>query len=209
LLALVGLEVHPRRHWRWLGIAAAGASAGLILMDIWGGWSEHPKVLCPLLSVAILVAYAVVLWMLPLKGRQGWVRWGTIGTALLTAAFINVIVILEPFLEDLFERLTAAGGIVTACGTLSLLVLAAFNRRVEVGRTTSVLMELTVVCPRCRRKQTVPVGDSACKSCGLRIHLRIEEPRCPHCDYLLHALTSDRCPECGATIAGASDAGAG
>ncbi len=51
-----------------------------------------------------------------------------------------------------------------------------------------------------RRKQTIELGGSACKACGLRIEVRAEEPRCRQCGYLLYRLTSDTCPECGTPI---------
>ena len=38
--------------------------------------------------------------------------------------------------------------------------------------------------------------------CGLKFHIRLEEPRCPKCDYLLFMLQSDRCPECGTPVRG-------
>ena len=64
-----------------------------------------------------------------------------------------------------------------------------------------MIRDKSVVCPCCGLDQTVPLGTSSCSACGLRIHLRIEEPRCPDCDYLLYRLTSGRCPECGTVVA--------
>jgi predicted amidophosphoribosyltransferase len=61
-------------------------------------------------------------------------------------------------------------------------------------------MTVTVICPRCRRKTKVPPGMGSCTSCGLRIQLNIEEPRCPQCGYLVYKLVSDVCPECGTPI---------
>jgi hypothetical protein len=59
---------------------------------------------------------------------------------------------------------------------------------------------ITLFCPRCRKKQSLELGGASCTSCGLRIEVRAEEPRCAKCDYLLYKLTSDVCPECGAPI---------
>ncbi len=106
------------------------------------------------------------------------------------------------------DRLAAAGGILTGCGSLALAVLARMNRKVDYEPVSLELNEMTVVCPRCRKKQSVRLGDSICCACELRISIRIEEPRCPQCDYLLYRLTSDRCPECGTVIAAKAPAGA-
>jgi rRNA maturation protein Nop10 len=62
------------------------------------------------------------------------------------------------------------------------------------------MADVTLLCPRCGKKQQVPVGQSECSGCRLRIRVQIEEPRCAQCGYLLYGLTSDRCPECGTAI---------
>ena len=63
---------------------------------------------------------------------------------------------------------------------------------------------MEMVCPVCRKKQTVPindgVGELSCPGCGLIVSVRLRAPRCPSCDYMLLMLHSDRCPECGAPI---------
>lgn len=154
------------------------------------------------------VAYSMGCLMVPLKASQRLLRNVLIAAAVLTAVFIQLVVMsgrdLIPALDtSLMERCVAAGGIVTGCGTLALMVLARLNRRVDfLPDDQSKLTQIIVVCPRCRRRQTLPIGNAACSSCGLRVSTRVEEPRCPSCDYLLIGLTSDRCPECGSAVAG-------
>ena len=104
--------------------------------------------------------------------------------------------------DDYILRFAAATGIVAACGSLAMLVLVRFNRRVDVETFSTEVADVTLVCPRCSRKQAIPVGSSSCAACGLRFNLRVEEPRCPDCEYLLYGLTSNTCPECGATVEG-------
>ena len=98
------------------------------------------------------------------------------------------------------ENLAAASGIIASCGSLALLVLARINRNLDRVPVLSEIKEMTVICPGCRRKQNLPTGDSTCTTCGLKFHIRLEEPRCQKCDYLLFMLQSDRCPECGTII---------
>jgi uncharacterized paraquat-inducible protein A len=69
----------------------------------------------------------------------------------------------------------------------------------ESGTTTR--LELTATCPRCLTSQTLPNGDSACRVCQLKFSLKVEEPTCPDCGYLLFKLTSPVCPECGKALA--------
>jgi hypothetical protein len=108
---------------------------------------------------------------------------------------------------DLVARIGGAAAIIGGCGSLALLVLAKLNRRVDLQPEALDLKEMTIICPVCRKKQTVPLGDSACAGCGLKFQISVQEPRCPSCDYLLLMIQSDRCPECGASTQAALSAG--
>ena len=65
---------------------------------------------------------------------------------------------------------------------------------------TSTRLELTATCPRCLTSQTLPNGESTCRVCQLKFTLKVEEPTCPACGYLLFKLTSPTCPECGQSL---------
>ena len=207
VLCLIGFGTGDRRHWRWAGIVASIIACTMWLIDIWiGAGSDLGFVIfCVFISVAAVVAHANVSLFCPVTPEQRWVRGGTIAAAMLTAGLIDLLVAADRHMGigveyDVLGRLASAAGIVTGCGTLALCVLARINRKVDFEPFSPELSEITVVCPRCRKKQLIRIGDSACAACELRISIRIEEPRCPECDYLLFGLTSDRCPECGATI---------
>ncbi len=206
-LCLVGVGVSDRR-WRWAGVGAAVIAAVMWLIHFWVGTSSNLGVviLVSLTCITAVVGHANLAILCPLTIGQRWVLWATIASVMVTAGLIDLIFIDEKFLHlawgsrEMLGRCTGAAGILTGCGTLALVVLAALNRRVDYEPVSRDMLEMTVICPRCATKQSIRVGDEQCKQCGLRIHTRVEEPRCPQCDYLLYKLTSDRCPECGTTV---------
>ncbi len=206
VLALIGVGTSDRRHWRWAGVVASVIACAMWLIDIWVGVGSDPGfvVFCTLVSLAAVVGHANLSLMCPLTDTQRWVRSGSIAAAILTAALVDMIVLDDKLLrygmDDPLGRIAGAAGIVAGCGTLALCVLARINRKVDYERLSPELAEMVVVCPRCGKKQSIGLGDSVCTVCSLRISLRIEEPRCPKCDYLLYGLTSDRCPECGTAV---------
>jgi hypothetical protein len=71
-------------------------------------------------------------------------------------------------------RLAGAAAIVAGCGTLALLVLARVNRRAPLAEFSGPdVRQVTLVCPRCRRKQTIPIESGTCAACGLGIAVRL------------------------------------
>ena len=207
VLCLIGHGTADRRPWRWAGIVASGVAYAMWLINIWTGMESDlgTVIFTTLLSLAVVVVHANLSLTAPLEPHQRWVRNGTIVAAALTATFIDLIVIDEVLFRfgdsgDFLVRLAAASGILTGCGTMALAVLARLNRRIDYEPLSPELTHITVVCPRCGKRQSICLGDSVCVGCKLRISIRIEEPRCPQCGYLLYGLPSDRCPECGTVI---------
>lgn len=212
-VALAGFEGGRTWLWRWLGLAAATAALGLWLLGIWTGIesAEGTVAFTGLLCCAAVVALANLLRHCPLPAAQHWLPITTVAVAIVDAALSVFIVAREQFFRtfagfDVWGRLTAAAGIAVACGTLATLVLSRVGRRAIFEPTESELASLTVICPRCGKRQTLPVGGARCQRCGLRICVRIEDPRCPTCGYLLYGTDSDRCPECGTPIRAAATA---
>jgi hypothetical protein len=166
-----------RRHWRWLGVAAAGAafsiSAYAILLDI----HETSAFFVCVVSVAAVVAHANALARCPLKPAQRWLLWGTIAAGIATGGFVDLAKITSPWQEEMLGRLAGATAIIAGCGTLALLVLARINQRVgPVPATLADVREVRLTCPRCRSKQTIALGSGKCGACGLVIQVRVQAP---------------------------------
>jgi hypothetical protein len=200
--SLAGVGTQPFRWWRWLGVIASLIAIAGGLYSIWMDVNSGGGLFAVIISIAAVVAHANLCLFVPLTPGQKWVRVVTILFAIAAAALVDVLALQEDYKFDfpMAENLAAASGIIASCGSLALLVLARINRNLDRVPVLSELKELTLFCPGCHKKQTMSVGDSACTTCGLKIHVRLEEPRCPKCDYLLFMLQSDRCPECGTIV---------
>jgi hypothetical protein len=204
--SLAGVGSPPQRVWRWGGVIASVVAAVMAVVAIWKEIHSGSGWFSVVVSLAAVVAHANVCLFVPLTAAQKWVRTVTILAAVATAALVDAMVFAEEghFDLPLGQNLAAAAGIIASCGSLALLVLARLNRNLDRVPVLSEVREMTVICPGCQKKQTLSVGDSACATCGLKFHIRVEEPRCPTCDYVLFMLQSDRCPECGTVVRGDS-----
>jgi hypothetical protein len=166
-----------RRHWRWLGVAAAAAafaiSAYAILLDI----HKTSAFFVCIVTVAAVVAHANALAWCPLKPAHQWLLWGTIAAGITTGGFVDLGKITSPWQEEMLGRLAGAMAIIAGCGTLALLVLARLNQR-GGPRAASLadLREVVLTCPRCRSKQTIALGSGKCEACGLIIQVQVQEP---------------------------------
>jgi hypothetical protein len=197
-LVAVGTD---RRYWRWLGVLAAAVAFALAIAHIWFDVKGDSGVFASVVALAVVVAHANLCLLVPVTSSQRWLPWATIAAALLCAATVDLLFILvpdgwEPRYDPLF-RISAASAIIAGCGSLALLVLARLNRKIDFRTLCTEFNQITLWCPRCNRKQTMPIGQAQCTTCGLILRTEIEEPRCPNCDYLIYGFTSDRCPECG------------
>jgi hypothetical protein len=173
VLSLIGAGL-DRRHWRWAGVAAAAAAFSIatyaILLDI----RQTSSLFVCLVSVAIVVAHANAMVRVPLASKQRWLLWATLGAAFTTAGFVDVGSITRPWQQEMLGRLGGAAAIMAGCGTLALLVLARVNRRVEPPEFSSAAVrEVTLICPRCNRKQSIAVESGRCAVCGLGIAVRL------------------------------------
>jgi len=197
---LVGVGV-DRRLWRHLGTVAAIAGFAMAFVAIWSDL-HHESLFIITTSIAVVIAHANIVVLCPLKPPQYWVRYVAIGCALLAAISVDLESFLTPHgPSSLLMRSAGAAGFIAGCATMALGIFVRLNRGISRAMTLAEVRQITVTCPGCHQRQTVPVGQSQCANCKLRFHIRVEEPRCPNCDYLLLMLSADRCPECGTPIA--------
>jgi hypothetical protein len=188
---------------RAVGAAAAVVGATIALYAIWYNIHESSGVFRAITSVAAVVAHANLCLLVPLIGAQKWVRVVAVAAGVCTAFSLNIAMAhgLDVLVREYAERAASAAGIITCCGSLALVVLACINRRIpSETRELPTVREVRIFCPGCGRKPLLAIGRSTCPTCRLQFEIRVREPRCPKCDYLLFMLASDRCPECGESV---------
>lgn len=200
------------RHWRFLGALAGMAGVALGLSGIWLALGGKPTFVVHCFIVATVVGGTNVLDRLTLKSAQ-WLRLATIVMLVVTGLlgmFVNQFEVnqFDYGFDSMSLRLLTASAIVLCCALLALAVLMAFNRRLVIteARSIAAITSVTVICPRCNTKQSAPLGESNCTGCKLIFLLKLAEPHCRKCNYLLLDLKSDRCPECGEPITVAAGA---
>jgi hypothetical protein len=176
VVCLVGAGT-DRRHWRWLGVAAAGAAFSISAYAIMLNLHEKSALFVCVVSVAAVVAHANAMAWCPLKQSQRLLLWGTIAAGIATGGFVDLASITAPWQEEMLGRLAGATAIIAGCGTLALLVLARINQRiVPVAAALADLHAITLTCPRCQARQTIAIGSGQCGTCGLVIQVRVQEP---------------------------------
>jgi hypothetical protein len=176
VLSLVGAG-HDRRHWRWVGVAAAATGFAISTYAIVLEVHRTSSLLVCITTAAVVVAHANAMMLCPLRPGQRWLRAATIGAAIVTGVLVDVQSLTRPWQGEMLGRLAGAAAIMAGCGTLALLVLARINRRmVQPGLSAGDVREVVFFCPLCGRRQAIVVGDGRCATCGLGIHVRLAEP---------------------------------
>jgi hypothetical protein len=215
-MLLVNIGCGDRRYFRWAGVVCCAVSLAIGIAGVWLEHSDSPlmgRIMALALIAAVAMAHINLLLMARLKPSQRWLKWGTMAFVLVAGASAFIAVLLFSDLNNIEDvmlmRLAAASTIAGGCGSLALIVLSLFNRNPEhAPRVATEFKEMTIFCPSCSTKQSVPLGDSTCRVCSLQISIKVMEPRCAGCGYLLYRIESDRCPECGSPIRKAEGAAA-
>ncbi len=217
LLALCCAIVQEKRRlvvWMWIGIAAAAVALPIWLVMLWFDSSlrwqveeQLAKTAGSLTTVSVVIAQCGLLLLPRLDGPlAGFVRKATIIVSIALACTLIVMVWwfewIDNYIDDeILMRGMGVMGILAACGTVVTPIIWKVQavHRVESAVSIPSRLHLDIKCPRCHMQQELLTGPSKCATCGLRITVQVEEPRCT-CGYQLYRLESDRCPECGREI---------
>ena len=133
-------------------------------------------------TLAVVVAYVNLCSLPSLSAGQELVRVITYAMAVLTAVLTDWLILHAIYFEntnggfnDFLGRLAAAAGIVTACGTVAVMILAKLNRKHLTAEPTaaSAWLDMDIVCPACERRQRIPLGASKCCECRLPFSIRV------------------------------------
>jgi predicted RNA-binding Zn-ribbon protein involved in translation (DUF1610 family) len=211
---------HPRLRWlAWEGLAAAVVCTLILIFMIWFPMTNYSFKTQEILGRTAGVTATLAVWpmltglflMLPLFAP--WAKRVRIMTVVALAVFAVQLLWLaadDPSFEDLIRatigwdrlgRFNGVIGILLGTGFTTMIVMSLVERRGRIAANESVERRVSVhlSCPRCGHEQSIRAGNAPCSSCGLRIAIEVQEPRCV-CGYLLHELKGDTCPECGRTI---------
>jgi transcription elongation factor Elf1/putative flippase GtrA len=201
-ISMAGVEVQ-RRWWHFVGVICAVFACIWCLTGIWQQTEiKSQPVLVGLIGLAGVIAHANLTSLCMLSGHQRWLRVASVGAVALTALLLEIMAIAKDLYDgdSLVARSAGASALAAACGTLAVVIVSRLNRKVARRTVPENVKQLTITCPWCGKKESLPLGSSACGGCGLKFEIRVEEPRCTNCDYLLYMMTSDKCPECGTPI---------
>ncbi len=202
ILALPGADLLERgRHLRRAAMAILTLIVALLmsLVCIWARDTDSPDFVKATV-IAGIAAFTLAHTCLLSRVRRGQIITALLAVTLVSAwalaALLSLFIITE-YDQEFGYRFVGALGVLDAAGSLSLLILLKLR---SVGRGTQLetsAAEFELCCPRCLEPQTVTAGASACRACGLKFRIEIEEPRCEKCGYLLYQLPERTCPECG------------
>ncbi len=198
---LANVDARDGRWWRWAGIATAAAMLCLWLYGTWIERGDGERVIITLATISILVGYANLIMLIPLRASHERVRRLTIGSAAITGTLLILLTWNEAIGvgSDALLRFCSASSIITACGTLSLAILHRMGRQHEIA-PRAAFDSLQIICPRCAKAQRLARGGATCTQCHLRITVHLESSFCPACDFCLDGVQGDQCPECGASL---------
>lgn len=179
-LSLLGASVN-QRPWRWLGVVAAAVGFGMAAYAIAQDLHDPTTPFIWVVSVAAATAHANLMVWCPLKPGQRWLVIATVGFGILTGALVDIARLVQPWQGEGLERAAGAAAIIAGCGTLAVLVLARNQWRSHATKVAAptTWRDITLICPQCRSKQTVPLGLGTCPQCGLQIEVRVQIPALP------------------------------
>jgi hypothetical protein len=211
VVALLCVIAIDRGAARWLMVSGVAAAAGALacwLLIVWsvavgpGGinagtpWLIKPAATVTLVAAGIAHA-GTMLIPSALTERTRVARTGTLTLGAIFAIGAIAVLWAERF-EQAEGQFLGVVLILAILGTIATPALAfadSIRRRSEAG-AEPLDLEVEARCPRCGTLDRRRPGIRRCGGCGLKMEIRIEEPRCA-CGYLLYHLKEGACPECG------------
>lgn len=186
---------------RWPGLVGCtviAATCAVWIMWLWDGsrfyGAERTVFVLGIISFAL--GHICFLQLTPLAPNVAWLRAAAIALVAATAGVWSLFVLNDSD-DDVSWRLLGAVGIADAAATLGVMILSRGRRVEAVANLSPGLAQIDLSCPRCEARQTLIAGECACRECGLKFNIEVEESRCRKCDYPLWKLPQRRCPECG------------
>lgn len=205
ILGLAAAVPWERRRWYPIGpLAATGVTAALI-MSLTGVWvitgfnEQFWRALMVMWIIAITLCHVGLLSLARLRTQWTIIQTATVVCAVLLAGELIAMIVWD-ISDDILARIAGVLGILTACGTVSLPILHRISAMQLREAVRTVELQIALTCPRCNRAQTLAVGRSRCRQCGLKFAVEIEEDNCKKCGYPLYQIQSAVCPECGTAI---------
>ena len=176
--SLTGMPRLVWADWRWLGVAASLLGWILVMMSIWGSTGPDEEPFIVITGLAVVVAHASLAALVPLRPNQLWLRIATVAAVIVAALFLDLEIYLAPSRGiSILGRVAGAAGILASCGSLALVVLARLNRSRDYESPSGQLeiTHITLFCPRCRKKQSIALGEAECSGCGIMIRVDIAQ----------------------------------
>lgn len=206
LLATPGGTILDRRAAPALGWAAIGLPAVALVLALIATWiNSRDDMLIRAAATAGLAAFTSAQFALLYLMRATEVLRALYLAVLASAAFLALGISLLIWQPDAWAlvvgeaawRILGAVGVIDACSTLVLIVMARLRRTPAQAAVVGAITDIWLRCPRCSQEQDLPLGNSACCACALKITVSIEATNCAKCGYTLANLPSRLCPECG------------
>ena len=196
------LERGAQRVLSTSGLVVTGVALVMTLVCIWAERADNVD-FARATAIASIVAFsfAHTALLIRVPGSRGieWLLRATLACVWVLAAMASASIAWE-IEQEFWYRWLGAVGVLDACGTLALLIMAKLRQVTKAENVQTAAARVELRCPRCTVLQTVDAGAAKCSACGLKFKIEIEEPRCAKCDYLLWQLPERRCPECGTTF---------
>jgi hypothetical protein len=206
LLAMAAAVPWELRRWHPigpLGLVGVLLALSLTLIGIWGEWrflgEDYYRAMGVSWVFAVGLPHVGLISLARVKRQWEILRLATVLAIALLACQISIS-ILWRIDDEAWWRMIGIISILVACGTIATPILHRLSKLAEREAVQTVELAMTIICPRCDKRQEVGVGRSKCAGCGLRFSLEIEEDCCAKCGYPLYKLRSAVCPECGTPV---------